>query len=61
MPRYKETPRYHVVSTRVSDAERLSLQQLAEQNALSISDLLRLATQVLTCNNSPAGQEWRLS
>jgi predicted transcriptional regulator len=48
MPKYKETPRYNVISMRVSDDERKSLQKLASQNALSISEMMRMAMQVLT-------------
>ena len=48
MSKYKEPPRYNVISMRVSDDERESLQKLASQNALSISGMMRLAMQVFT-------------
>ena len=48
MSKYKEPPRYNVISMRVSDDERESLQKLASQNALSISGMMRMAMQVFT-------------
>ena len=61
MPRYKETPRYNVISMRVSDDERESLQKFASQNALSISDMMRMAMQVLTFQDSSLKAERRTS
>ena len=61
MPRYKETPRYNVISMRVSDDERESLQKFASQNALSISDMMRMAMQVLTIQNISLKAERRTS
>ena len=61
MPRYKETPRYNVISMRVSDDERKSLQQFATQNALSISDMMRMAMQAMTFEDSSLRVERRIS
>lgn len=43
MGREKESPRYNVVSVRVSDDEMLMLRQLRKQRKETISELLRYA------------------
>jgi len=48
MDNTSETPRYSVVSMRVSDAERHALQQMALQKKLSISKMMRQAMEQFT-------------
>lgn len=45
MAKYKETPRYNVISMRVSDDERKALQALALHQSLSISKMMRQAME----------------
>lgn len=56
MGKYKETPRYNVISMRVSDNERQALQALASDNALSISDMMRCAMERFTFMQKGADQ-----
>lgn len=46
MGNYRNTPRYNVISMRVSERERKELQQIASRNSLSISDMMRQAMDV---------------
>jgi predicted transcriptional regulator len=48
MDKTNETPRYSVVSMRVSDAERHAIQQIALQKKLSISKMMRQALEQFT-------------
>ena len=48
MGKYKETPRYNVISMRVNDNERRALQVIASNNALSISEMMRHAMERFT-------------
>jgi hypothetical protein len=48
MANYKNTPRYKVISMRVSERDRKELQQIASRNSLSISDVMRQAMDVYT-------------
>ena len=43
MGKYKDTPRYNVVSMRVSDFERQELEAIASFHALNISQMMREA------------------
>jgi hypothetical protein len=43
MGKTKEVPRYKVVSMRVSDEEQKSLQELASELSINISDMMRSA------------------
>ncbi len=51
MKKTKVTPRYNVISMRVSDKERQVLQKIALRKKLSISEMMRQAMERLT-NNS---------
>ncbi len=51
MGKYKETPRYNVISMRVSDSERQALKAIAQQNAVSISEMMRYAMERFTTVN----------
>ena len=53
MGKYKETPRYNVISMRVSDLERKELEQIASKHSLSISDMMRQAMDVYTRYHEP--------
>jgi predicted transcriptional regulator len=58
MGKYKDTPRYNVISMRVSDGERKELQHIASRNAISISDIMRQAMDVYSRNHgSTAGRQ----
>lgn len=48
MGRQVESPRYNVISMRVSDEERESLQLIASQLSMSISEMLRRSLQHLS-------------
>ncbi|RNC68494.1 MAG: ribbon-helix-helix protein, CopG family [Desulfuromonadales bacterium] len=43
MGRYKEDPRYNVISLRMTDEERAMLEELVRCNGTNISDLMRAA------------------
>ena len=48
MGKYKENPKYHVVSMRVSNKEMLALEDMMRQCNKSISRLMRDAIQLYT-------------
>jgi len=50
MGKTKEVPRYQVVSMRVSDEERKSIQELASDLSVNISDMMRSALQLYASN-----------
>jgi len=47
MKKYKENPRYHVLSVRVSEEERETLEKLSKEANMKVSDLLREALQIM--------------
>ena len=47
MAKYKENPRYNVVSIRVSDEERETLEKLSRESNKKVSDLMREALQII--------------
>ena len=47
MAKYKESPRYHVVSVRVSEEEREIIEKLSREANMKVSDLMREALQVV--------------
>ena len=47
MSKYKQNPRYHIVSVRVSDEERETLEELSRQCNKNVSDLMREALQIM--------------
>jgi glycerate-2-kinase len=53
MGKYKDTPRYNVISMRVSDVERKELKYIASRHAISISDMMRQAMDVYTRYQAP--------
>lgn len=48
MGNFKEKPKYNVISMRVSDEEKLALEELMRRSRKSISRLLREAIQQYT-------------
>jgi hypothetical protein len=46
MGKYKEYPKYNVISIRVSDEERIALNEMMQNSRKSISSLLREAIQL---------------
>jgi 1,2-phenylacetyl-CoA epoxidase PaaB subunit len=48
MGKYKETPRYNVVSMRISDFERQELETIASFHALNISQMMRVVMEQFT-------------
>jgi len=53
MAKYKDNPRYNVISMRVSEIERNDLQDIASRYSLSISDMMRQAMEVYTRYHEP--------
>lgn len=53
MGKYKDTPRYNIISMRISDLERKELQTIASRNQLSISDMMRQAMAIYTSYHEP--------
>ncbi len=51
MAHYKDAPRYNILSMRVSDEERQSLQAIASDLSVNISDMLRTALNLFTQNH----------
>jgi predicted DNA-binding protein len=45
----RENPRYNVISLRISDEERDRLQKLIETTNMSVSDIMREAMELFTC------------
>jgi predicted DNA-binding protein len=47
MGRMRENPRYNVISMRISDEERETLEQIMDSTKKSISDIMREAMQLV--------------
>jgi predicted transcriptional regulator len=47
MGRMRENPRYNVISMRISDAERETLEQLMMSTKKSVSDIMREAMELV--------------
>jgi arsenate reductase-like glutaredoxin family protein len=60
MGKYKDTPRYNVISMRVSDLERNELQHIASRHSLSISEMMRQAMDVYTRYHDPIAAGHRI-
>ena len=60
MGKYKDTPRYNVISMRVSDSERKELQHIASRHSISISDMMRQAMDIYTRYHGPIAAGRRL-
>ncbi len=48
MAKYKETPRYNVISMRVNEDERKALRAIASHQKISISKMMRQAMERFT-------------
>jgi predicted transcriptional regulator len=59
MAKYKEKPRYNVISMRVNDKERKTLQAIASCNSISISAMMRQAMERFTVDRERARQTAR--
>ena len=46
MGKYKESPKYNVVSMRISDEEKLTLKEMTRRSSKSISQLMREAIRL---------------
>lgn len=53
MGKYKDTPRYNVISMRVSDVEHKELLHIASRHDLSISKMMRQAMDIFTRYHDP--------
>jgi hypothetical protein len=47
MGRMRENPRYNVISMRISDAERETLEQIMDSTKKSVSDIMREAMELI--------------
>jgi predicted transcriptional regulator len=47
MGRMRENPRYNVISMRISDEERETLEQIMDSTNKSVSDIMREAMQLV--------------
>jgi predicted transcriptional regulator len=47
MAKYKQNPRYNVVSIRVSDQERENLEEMARETNKKVSELMREALRTM--------------
>jgi predicted DNA-binding protein len=47
MGRMRENPRYNVISMRISDEERETLERIMEETHKSVSDIMREAMDIL--------------
>jgi arsenate reductase-like glutaredoxin family protein len=56
MGRMRENPRYNVISMRISDAERETLEQIMTTTKKSVSDIMREAMEIIKARQQDAGQ-----
>ena len=57
MGRMRENPRYNVISMRISDEERETLEQIMDSTKKSVSDMMREAMQIVKSRACGAEQE----
>ncbi len=57
MGRMRENPRYNVISMRISDEERETLEVLMEHSHKSVSDIMREARELLKSQLGPQQQK----
>jgi predicted DNA-binding protein len=57
MGRMRENPRYNVISMRISDEERETLQVIMEHSHKSVSDIMREAMELLKSQLVPQQQK----
>jgi len=57
MGRMRENPRYNVISMRISDEERETLQEIMKHSHKSVSDIMREAMELLKSQLVPEQQK----
>jgi predicted transcriptional regulator len=57
MGRMRENPRYNVISMRISDEERETLEQIMDSTKKSVSDIMREAMQIVKSRACGAEQD----
>ena len=57
MGRMRENPRYNVISMRISDEERETLQMIMEHSHKSVSDIMREAMELFKAKLVPQQQK----
>ncbi len=57
MGRMRENPRYNVISMRISDEERQTLQEIMKHTHKSVSDIMRDAMELLKSRLTPEQQK----
>lgn len=59
MGRMRENPRYNVISMRISDEERETLQRIMDRTNKSVSDIMREAMELVKTRLASAALEKR--
>ena len=57
MGRMRENPRYNVISMRISDAERETLEQIMDTTKKSVSDIMREAMELVKARSVEMSQK----
>lgn len=57
MGRMRENPRYNVISMRISDAERETLEQIMDTTKKSVSDIMREAMELVKARSVDMNQK----
>uniref|UniRef100_C6E7P1 CopG domain protein DNA-binding domain protein n=1 Tax=Geobacter sp. (strain M21) TaxID=443144 RepID=C6E7P1_GEOSM len=57
MGRMRENPRYNVISMRISDAERETLEAIMDSTKKSVSDIMREAMELVKARSTEFGQK----
>ena len=57
MGRMRENPRYNVISMRISDAERETLEQIMDSTKKSVSDIMREAMELVKSRSTELSQK----
>lgn len=57
MGRMRENPRYNVISMRISDAERETLEQIMSTTQKSVSDIMREAMELVKSRSVDLNQK----
>jgi ribbon-helix-helix CopG family protein len=61
MGRMRENPRYNVISMRISDEEKDTLEQIIKATHKSVSDIMRDAMELLKARLTPSERNQRLA
>ncbi|TGU74913.1 ribbon-helix-helix protein, CopG family [Geomonas terrae] len=57
MGRMRENPRYNVISMRISDAERETLEMIMDTTKKSVSEIMREAMELVKARSVEMGQK----